>query len=141
MVFQSLLLASLTFSLQQREATAQLDTSIFGRITAADTTAATYAIAASGLGSVIVDVSVGGTIVSQTTTDELGAYALLDLSAGAYTLHFARAGYLPLTLDVRVPPPPNAAVHLDITLDPLPPALQTAPVVAMVDLHRFTSIP
>ncbi|HEV7388426.1 MAG TPA: TonB-dependent receptor [Gemmatimonadaceae bacterium] len=141
MIFQSLLLASLTFSLQQREATAQSDTSIFGRITAADTTSAMYASAASGLGSVIVDVSVGGAVVSQTTTDESGAYALLDLSAGAYTLHFARAGYLPLTLDVRVPPPPDAAVHLDITLDPLPPALQTVTVVAKDGLPRIPSAP
>jgi hypothetical protein len=139
MTCSSLLLTTLALALHAQD-TLRNDASIYGEITSTDTTfLASISPAPAPIGGVMIDVTVAGGETRQQTGDDTGAYSLVGLAAGVYTLHFARTGYIPLTLDVRVPE--HGAVHLDVTLDRALPAMQTIKVVAKSPLPRITGSP
>jgi hypothetical protein len=86
-----------------------------------------------------VDVTDAAGAHHQILADSSGIYAVRGLVGGVYTLRFERAGYIPLSLDVRVPE--HGAVHLDVTLDRAPPTMQTIKVVARDGLARIAARP
>lgn len=120
-----LLLTALGVALQIQAGILNPEVSVYGRITGS-----------SGDGT--SDAPVAGSLVQLTgpaltsprllTADATGAYSIPALEAGVYSLRFEHQGYVPLTLAVRVPA--HASVHLDVTLDREPPALETIRVLA-----------
>src|SRR2546423_1426641 len=122
MIEHPLLLAAVCLSLQTQAATLP-DALISGKVTASDPTSA-----ASPIGFVIVEVTSATGLQQQVSGDSTGSYAVAGLSEGVYTLRFDRAGYIPLTLDVRVSA--HSAVHLDASLDRVPPIMQTIKMLA-----------
>ena len=122
-----------------RQDTLQYDASIYGKITAADTTFIAIAVPPTAISSVIIDVSSAGALPRQLTADDSGAYSLTGLPGGVYTLRFARTGYVTLSLDVRVPD--HGAVHLDVSLDRAPPTMRTIKVLAKDALPRIPNNP
>lgn len=126
------LLVTIGFAFAPQD-TLQYDASIYGKITTADTTITVSTTPApTPIGSVIIGVTTPGAAARQLTGDDEGAYSLTGLAGGVYTLRFARAGYLPLTIDVRVPE--HGSVHVDVSLDRAPPTMPTVKVVAS-DAH------
>src|SRR5437868_1254339 len=134
MIDQSLLLAVMCFSLQTQAATVVPGASIYGTVTTSDAAASSV-----GIGFAIVGVSTAGNLPTQVAADSAGAYAVTGLGEGVYTLRFERAGYIPLALDVRVPP--QGGVHLDVTLDRAPPTMQTIKVVGRDGVPRIPDSP
>ncbi|HKR08690.1 MAG TPA: TonB-dependent receptor [Gemmatimonadaceae bacterium] len=140
MMCHSLLLAITSLSLLTQDTTQHSAASIYGRITSLDTTAAASTSPAfMAIASVVIDVKTPGGEIRQNMGDDTGAYALTGLEAGVYTLRFARSGYIPLTLEVRVRA--QGAVHLDVTLDRAPPTMQTIKVLAQTELPRIAPVP
>lgn len=129
MVCQPMLTAVLGISLQLQMGMVQPDASIYGTITASDTVAVGMPIA-----SAVVELTAAGATPRRVTGDSLGAYVLSALEAGTYTLRFEREGFVPLTLEVRVPA--HGSVHLDATLDQIPPRMKTIKVLAHDALSR-----
>ena len=120
--------------------TLQYDASIYGKITTTDTTLiASTTAAPAPIGSVIIDVKSAGATPRQLTGDDSGGYSLTGLAGGVYALRFARTGYIPLTIDVRVPE--HGAVHLDVSLDRAPPTMQTIKVLAKDATPRIPDNP
>jgi len=138
MIFHPLLLTiGLALS---RQDTLQYDASIYGKITSADTTFAASATSApTPLSNVVIDIAGPGAVPRQLTADDSGSYSLTGLAGGVYTLRFIRAGYITLSLDVRVPE--HGAVHLDISLDRAPPTMKTIKVLASDALPRIPDNP
>src|SRR5256714_6313875 len=134
MIAQSLLLGVMAFSLQTQAATVVPGASIYGTVPTSDAAAS-----AVGIGFAIVGVSTAGNLPTQVSADSAGAYAVTGLGEGVYTLRFERAGHIPLTLDVRVPP--QGGVHLDVTLDRAPPTMQTIKVVGRDGVPRISDSP
>src|SRR5689334_19441882 len=127
MIFHPLLL-SIGLALPRQD-TLQYDASIYGKITAADTTfMASTALPPSPISYVIVDIKGPGAVPRQLTSDDSGSYSLTGLAGGVYKLRFVRTGYITLSLDVRVPD--HGKVHLDISLDRAPPTMKTIKVLA-----------
>ncbi|MFL5483749.1 MAG: hypothetical protein ACJ8AK_16325 [Gemmatimonadaceae bacterium] len=123
-----------------RQDTLQYDASIYGKITSADTTfLASIAPALAPISYVIIDIAGPGAVPRQLTADDSGSYSLTGLAGGVYTLRFIRAGYVTLSLDVRVPE--HGAVHLDISLDPAPPTMKTIKVLASDATPRIRDNP
>lgn len=126
MIRTQLLLSVIGLSLQAQDT---LHTgSIAGRITSVDGPFAAAATPPSPVGAVVVDVVTPGGRRNRELADDLGNYALIGLGPGVYTLKFGQTGFLPLSLNVRVPG--GTAVHVDITLERIPPILQTMRIVA-----------
>ena len=129
-----LLVVALGFPMQLQSTTLDPDASVVGRVTAEDSTSVTTPI-----GFVVVDVRDVAGGHRQILADNTGIYTVAGLAGGVYTLRFERAGYIPLSLDVRVPE--HGAVHLDVTLDGAPPTMQTIKVVARDGLARISARP
>ncbi len=120
--------------------TLQYDASIYGKITAADTTLmASIAGPATAIASVIIEIAGPGAVPRQQTADDSGSYSLTGLAGGVYRLRFSRDGYVTLILDVRVPD--HGAVHLDVSLDRAPPTMRTIKVLANDALPRIPANP
>src|SRR2546423_770719 len=133
MIEHPLLLAAVCLSLQTQAATLP-DALISGKVTASDPTSAALPI-----GFVIVDVTSATGLQQQVSGDSTGFYTVAGLGEGVYTLRFDRAGFVPLTLDVRVSA--HSAVHLDVSLDRVPPIMQTIKVLAGDELPRIPPPP
>lgn len=138
MIFHPLLL---TIGLAlPRQDTLQYDASIYGKITPSDSTfGASIGPAPTPISYVIIDIAGPGAVPRQLTADDSGSYSLTGLAGGVYTLRFSRAGYVTLSLDVRVPE--HGAVHLDISLDRAPPTMKTIKVLASDAMPRIRDNP
>ena len=129
-----LLVAVLGVSMQLQSTALDPGASVAGRVTADDSTTGP-----SPLAFAVVAVSRADSGQLQVFADSSGRYSVTGLSDGVYTLRFERAGYLPLSLDVRVPA--HGAVHLDVSLDRAPPTMQTIKVVARDGAPRIPERP
>jgi hypothetical protein len=134
MIQHPLLLAALSFSMQLQAVAPQPDASIYGKTSESDPTAVVPQV-----GFVVVDLTGPGGFSAQATADSTGSYTIAGLSEGTYSLRFERSGFIPLTLDVRVPA--HGSVHLDVSLDRTPPMMQTIKVVARDGLPRISESP
>lgn len=138
MIFHPLLL-TIGLALHSQD-TLQYDASIYGKITSADTTfLASGTSGPAPIGYAIIDIAGPDGTKRQQSGDVDGSYSLTGLAGGVYTLRFARTGYVPLSLDVRVPE--HGAVHLDVTLDRAPATMQTIKVVANDAIPRIPGTP
>lgn len=134
MIAVPLVVAALGLSMQLQSTTRQPDASVAGRVTADDSTSGRAPVA-----FVVVEVTDSGGVRRQVLADSSGLYTIAGLSNGEYTLRFEHAGYVPLSLDVRVPE--HGALHLDVTLDRAPPMMQTIKIVARDGLPRIPARP
>ncbi len=120
--------------MQLQKTTLEPDASVTGRVTAGDSTAI-----ASGISFVLVGVTDTDGAQRQISADSGGFYTIAGLGGAVYSLRFERAGYIPLSLNVRVPP--HGAVNLDVTLDRATPKMETIKVVASDGLPRIPDSP
>lgn len=118
-------LAVLGLSVQMQVAVVQPDscTCVYGSVTTASEGAVGAPIA-----SAAIELTRAGAPSRHFVSDASGSYRLPPLDAGMYGLRFEREGFIPLALKVRVPA--QGSVHLDVTLDPLQPKMQTVEVFA-----------
>jgi hypothetical protein len=131
-MIQHAVFAVLGLSLQLQVATIPPDRCIYGSVTSTSTLANGAPIA-----SAAIEITGGGSAARRFLSEASGAYSLPPLDAGMYTLRFEREGFIPLSLEVRVPA--QGAVHLDVTLDPIPPSMQTVKIVAREYRQRVES--
>src|SRR5947209_2223320 len=123
-----------------RQDTLQYDASIYGKITAADTTLmASIAGPPTAIASVTIEIAGRLAVPRQQTADDSGSYSLTGLAGGVYRLRFSRDGYVTLSLDVRVPD--HGSVHLDVSLDRAPPTMRTIKVLAIDAAPRIPANP
>ncbi|MDQ6872789.1 MAG: TonB-dependent receptor, partial [Gemmatimonadota bacterium] len=124
MIPPATLLAALGVSLQLQIGVLQPDRSIYGTITAIEP-AGSIGAPISSAAIELIDPG-GGT--RRLQSDSTGAYRAAKLDAGIYTLRVAPEGFRELTLQVRVPE--QGAVHLDVSLERLPPILTAVEILA-----------
>ncbi len=128
-MIQPTLLAALGFFAQAQVGIPQPDAFIYGRISAS----APAAVGAP-IDSAVVELTGAGAAPRRLRGDGAGSYLVPALDAGVYALRFERDGYIPLTLEIRVPA--HGSVHLDVTLDQAPPRMQTINILAHYPVSR-----
>jgi len=117
MILSASLLAALGVSLQLQVGILQPDRSIYGTVTATEPAGSVGV----PISSAAIELTAVGGGIRRLETDSVGAYQVDKLDAGIYTLRVGREGFRELTLQVRVPE--QGAVHLDVTLERVPPIL------------------
>src|ERR1700694_1503928 len=128
------LLAALGVSLQLQTGILQPDRSIYGTVTATEPTRSVGAPTSSAA----IELTAAGGGTWRLESDATGAYVLARLEAGLYTMHVGREGFRELTMQVRVPD--QGAVHLDVALERLPPALAIVKILARPSAPATNSI-
>ncbi|MDQ6690255.1 MAG: TonB-dependent receptor [Gemmatimonadota bacterium] len=118
------LLAILGVSVQMQIGVLQPDRSIYGTVTAVEPTGAV----GTAIPLATIELLAAGSQTRRFESDANGAYTVPKLDAGFYTLRFAREGFRDLTLQVQVPN--QGAVHVDVTLDRVPPSLTMVKILA-----------
>jgi|GEM_PF-4306902 len=135
MILPASLLAALGVSLQLQIGILQPDRSIYGTVTATEPTGSVGA----PISAAAIELTAVGGGTRRLESDSVGAYLVEKLDAGIYTLRVAREGFRELTLQVRVPD--QGAVHLDVTLERLPPALALVRILAHPSAPAPNGIP
>ncbi len=134
MIQPATLLAALGVSFQLQIGILQPDRSIYGTVTATEPAGSPGV----PIPSAAIELTAGDGGTWRLESDATGAYVLTKLDAGLYTLHVGREGFRELTMQVRVPE--QGAVHLDVTLERLPPSLTAVRILARPTVSATNSI-
>ena len=124
MILSASLLAALGVSLQLQIGILQPDRSIYGTVTATESTSSVGA----PIPSATIELIDAGGGSRRLQSDSAGVYVINKLDAGVYTLRVGREGFRELIMQVRVPE--QGAVHLDVTLERVPPSLTMVQILA-----------